>query len=448
MFARMDIGKLPGDVLHMILRCAIDSPIEEYDAWKLHIPLLSICRRWRSVAAPLVYRRMYVVCCEDSSDDEGGSARTRGMGTRLNTNVNLAASTGHAHLFQPAEARRLETEIALAAAAVRGLMPSLTAIRSKGYGSGALVEALLGELAGLYSAQLARLASRRPIAVPEGACFAQMTHLDIRPSAQAGFRLPQVLAGALVSLSLRGIPTDCGWAAFTHDGGSGAIDEHCLLPASAALPARMSSLSVAGSSGAIVALSHAAIPATSKLSLSITSAAPGLQGAVQPALNRIMARAVVAADLSCTILEDTVPIDPGSVEWPGVTRLQLSAPLQMCAMVELLGRLPNLVQLGVFNVLLDATPKEAPAPGHPASPHVRVAPLNISLQELMLDHERGAYSDQAATAAIKYLALRLPLLRLLSAWTALDEDVLAFVNENKHAYPHLSGIRFSFGAGR
>ncbi|KAJ1733900.1 hypothetical protein LPJ61_001333 [Coemansia biformis] len=544
----MHINSLPVDVLRIILQQTLYTPFTGSESWKHQLPLLSVCSAWRYLAVPIVYKHMFVVHTCHSPDDErdaGDLASVPAAPTNVNTNMHLVASNGHASLVRHAEIKILigaepfsgvtsvlcmlravcrqwsrinmltlslaeemtpanrgtnaapccRAQIGLVASAMLELLPGLTGLRFRGYGGGQLVEDIYGAIASRYSGQLAQLVSRRPITLSERLCFGQMTRLDLRVGTVAGYRIPQVLAGPLVALSLKSIPANFSWADFIQDSDADAIEfpslavlslnyrsggvratgdaavpsshaygckmyfpklhslhlwnttGYCPMLASAVLPATMASLDIVGSSGAIAMLERVRLPEVGRLSLSVTATSPAMQSATLPALNRIVSKAVVRAEASIIILEDTIAFDDRGVVWPNLTHLQVAAPTRVDAVVEIVGRLPALVEAVFYSILIEGIPEEAFLLDGPVAEHTRVRPLNVVLRRLMLDHERSECPERATAATIKYLALALPSLLVLSVWLPLEDDLLSFIDSYKCAYPHLSNIKFRLGAG-
>ncbi|KAJ1666062.1 hypothetical protein IW140_003652 [Coemansia sp. RSA 1813] len=76
----MGIGRVPGDVVLLILRIVAHRPSYGLGGWKRKLPVLWVCREWRALAQRLVYNDMYV-----ESYDGGPS--------KLKTNIGLCSMT-------------------------------------------------------------------------------------------------------------------------------------------------------------------------------------------------------------------------------------------------------------------------------------------------------------------------------------------------------------------
>ncbi|KAJ2796604.1 hypothetical protein H4R21_004645, partial [Coemansia helicoidea] len=89
----MPIDILPDEVLAMVIRRAEHPVRRSRGLWETAHPVLSVCRRWRHVALPVVYQELYV-WCEESADADSAP----GASSVLASNASLIVDLGVAHM--------------------------------------------------------------------------------------------------------------------------------------------------------------------------------------------------------------------------------------------------------------------------------------------------------------------------------------------------------------
>ncbi|KAJ2715588.1 hypothetical protein H4R19_001121 [Coemansia spiralis] len=91
----MHIDVLPDEILSLIIGRAERPARPTRGLWETARPVLSVCRRWRCVALPIVYRDLNF-WCEEGADADSAP----GASCVLTTNAGLVASMGVAHLVR------------------------------------------------------------------------------------------------------------------------------------------------------------------------------------------------------------------------------------------------------------------------------------------------------------------------------------------------------------
>ncbi|KAJ2079143.1 hypothetical protein H4R24_003973 [Coemansia sp. RSA 988] len=89
---------LPPKILPSILGYLITSHLESLDEWKLQLPLLSVCRKWRDAALPLVYHSVFISCTNNISDMDEDSLDYYDKdpsNARFNSNIDLLVKLGY-----------------------------------------------------------------------------------------------------------------------------------------------------------------------------------------------------------------------------------------------------------------------------------------------------------------------------------------------------------------
>ncbi|KAJ2632699.1 hypothetical protein H4R22_001071 [Coemansia sp. RSA 1290] len=185
-----------------------------------------------------------------------------------------------------------------------------------------------------------------------------------------------------------------------------------------------------------------AIPKTKSLSLTIISTNDNSRPSAVSTINYIANKIDTQSGFYLYMLEDSITIDPKITDWGKVTSLQLASPITMTVLVGLLERLPNILQLILYNFVIDAVPADVHAAQHSSKKYV---PLNTSISKFMMDYNRAESSEEAVAAIIKYLALRLTSLTMFGAWTTFDTEIIAFIDKYKSRYPHLNHLMFKLG---
>ncbi|PIA16925.1 hypothetical protein COEREDRAFT_86678 [Coemansia reversa NRRL 1564] len=262
----MHIHKLPDDVLHGILQHSCYFQYPDFYKWKRLLLLLSICKRWRHLAIPLVYNRVYLSYYDQSEDtsivDDEPVETIKGAKTK--TNLDLFVINNCASLARYADIRILFTSNAFKglnqtiermksvlktwsgiktlsltlvndvyfvehqvtaelydAAQINqltkelyNLIPGILNLRLKGSRLDRTNKHLYGKLAGYYNNQLKQLSSRHAIGLSDNIYFAQISKLDILLNSENGYKLSQMCTTSLVHLNIRGVPVNYRWASF------------------------------------------------------------------------------------------------------------------------------------------------------------------------------------------------------------------------------------------
>ncbi|KAJ2785862.1 hypothetical protein H4R18_000251 [Coemansia javaensis] len=246
----LHINSLPDDILAMVIGYAQRLEQETRGLWSKRQPVLSVCRRWRCVAMPIVYREIFVWC-------EEGTA---------STNAGLAAELGAAHMARSVcmtvlydgdpvrsmrsalsalqgddkpgrrwdRVKRLDLYVhpvadeALAKSqgaadvvrAVANLLPGVEALRLDDHASDSFTLSVYRGLASAYAGQLRRLNSSY-IWGASTSPLARLTHLEVRFDALRCLSMPRVCTDTLVSLSLVGATTQQAWLQLMEGGTDG-----------------------------------------------------------------------------------------------------------------------------------------------------------------------------------------------------------------------------------
>ncbi|KAJ2776040.1 hypothetical protein H4R18_005895 [Coemansia javaensis] len=251
----MYIGDVPHDVVSLILQRAATPESGGLAHWKRTLALLSVCRSWRDLARPFVFRDLIIIGSDDGRDGAGRSVAlasnaqlvvaSRSARYVRSVSISLAPVTDATALVNAAigqlcigdtvwaRAQSLLINIGLhdsmgrvaasdgqsaaiaagMATRIRAALPGISRIRLDGGGS-VLTRRLGGVLCDVYAPQLTRLVShyRIPLSVPEFS--AQLTHLEMVIGGDAAAQVPRVHASSLRSLALHLFPNGYSWTPF------------------------------------------------------------------------------------------------------------------------------------------------------------------------------------------------------------------------------------------
>ncbi|PIA13316.1 hypothetical protein COEREDRAFT_11545 [Coemansia reversa NRRL 1564] len=88
----------PPKVLSTILSYLITNHLESLDEWKLQLPLLSICQKWRDAALPLVYHSIFISCSNRNNlidADDSTFYDKDPSNAQFNSNIDLLVKLGY-----------------------------------------------------------------------------------------------------------------------------------------------------------------------------------------------------------------------------------------------------------------------------------------------------------------------------------------------------------------
>ncbi|KAJ2714002.1 hypothetical protein H4R19_001955, partial [Coemansia spiralis] len=135
---------------------------------------------------------------------------------------------------------------------------------------------------------------------------------------------------------------------------------------------------------------------------------------------------------------DAIPLE--LITYTGLTHLLLNGPTDADDVMELIRRLPHLVNLHVgWLTLVDAqTDFSIPE----SAEHEPVAPLDTQIRRLILLCFGQEELLELAFSMLKYLLLGIPTLKSVSTQFVPKEQIQAFADEYVQWYPHLANIKF------
>ncbi|KAJ2712247.1 hypothetical protein H4R19_002853 [Coemansia spiralis] len=256
----MQMANLPTDIQRLILDAAAGGAPATPTLWKARLRLLAVCRVWRELAAPLVYKYAYIhshlpgddghsvliynaarlptLTCAVATNMDLVQAVRCGRHVRvmeielmhpaelygyLTTTLELLARTGAEwarvstlmlRLFPGAASSTTPSAQALACGrAMARLLPGVRALTVAGCSGDGQVTRVLGSVATHYAAQLAKLHGNVPVALAVPELSPELTHLRLNLDGLPQ-RLPRINGRALRSLSLYGISSGFSWACF------------------------------------------------------------------------------------------------------------------------------------------------------------------------------------------------------------------------------------------
>ncbi|KAJ2160914.1 hypothetical protein GGF46_001899 [Coemansia sp. RSA 552] len=97
----MSLGTLSPEIINNIVSYTIEAPAYDIEEWCSQLPLLGLCRKWRAVAAPLVFSQLYISTVSGTRQSEPGKCANEdyyideGDVVELDSNISLVASGGY-----------------------------------------------------------------------------------------------------------------------------------------------------------------------------------------------------------------------------------------------------------------------------------------------------------------------------------------------------------------
>ncbi|KAJ2688137.1 hypothetical protein H4R19_006587, partial [Coemansia spiralis] len=222
------------------------------------------------------------------------------------------------------------------------------------------------------------------------------------------------------------------------------VQDICPLLEYAVLPPHMESISIDIKSATFQQLADVVLPATKRLSLSISLGSDGDPSGL-PTINRLLESAHGSESLELNINDDQLPVVPESITCTTLTHLLISGPTSVDTMLALIKRLPNLTGLRFHNLDLSDVQTDISVPE--AGEDANVEPLSTSLRGLAINYDWEQHSPDMALAVAKYVLLKLPTMTKLLATQTPKDPVLEFVKAYAPRYPHLDGIKLRLYEG-
>ncbi|KAJ2693666.1 hypothetical protein H4R19_005990, partial [Coemansia spiralis] len=214
----MHFNDIPDDILALVFRAVLSAIKYQPADMKSGLGLLSVCRRWREIALPMVYDTVVIKCGTEDTDGpetvdiettlnlvvdakclhmvrkvvidvcywttpfqglKAATERMRGAAgecagvRKLELSLN-ASSSGQRELNLPAT--DYEDEIASVSSALAALMPELREIKFGDFKQTPIVRVLCGQLVGFYADQLQVLHVSNSVIVPQDRVFARLRY--------------------------------------------------------------------------------------------------------------------------------------------------------------------------------------------------------------------------------------------------------------------------------
>ncbi|KAJ2708835.1 hypothetical protein H4R19_004552, partial [Coemansia spiralis] len=273
----MHVHNLPGDILVLVLEKTVGASDDIAHRFKSTVPLLSVCQRWRCVALPMAYNKLYVrygaVPNLVSGTYSCYVAASEPTDVVVATNLDLIVAAGCVHMVRTAKIdvhfvanpfpgfkciiRRMSAaannwrilslsvamhpdtfrfnseyvdmdkhadDIAEIGGAIATLLPKLRNLECGGASRNCFARTLYGHIAGLYTEQLRSINSQHPIYLPQNRRLRALNNVHIEYVHGINHRLPNMESGELVSLSLFDGPPNHSWAPFSTDSSSRVIE--------------------------------------------------------------------------------------------------------------------------------------------------------------------------------------------------------------------------------
>ncbi|KAJ2714555.1 hypothetical protein H4R19_001663 [Coemansia spiralis] len=134
-------------------------------------------------------------------------------------------------------------------------------------------------------------------------------------------------------------------------------------------------------------------------------------------------------------------ITPELITYTGLTHLNFFVLMKADDVMGLIHKLPHLICLRVDWLTVADTQTDFSIPE--CAEHEPVPQLDTQIKRLMLLRLNRGELPELAVSILKYLLLRIPTLKFVTALFAREEPIQAFINEYVQWYPHLANIKFT-----
>ncbi|KAJ2709838.1 hypothetical protein H4R19_004046 [Coemansia spiralis] len=381
-------------------------------------------------------------------------------------------------------ATNYEDEIASVSSALAALMPGLREIAFDDSPHTPISGALFGQLAGLYADQLQVLRSNGQFIVPQGLVFARLRKVKIISYCSVSLedQLPWLDPEVVESLALEGLAANEMWSMFCADSGGCAITfpqltnlnlsyfqtnrttserlsverpwalqfpvakhvriswlgEECPSMENAVFPDCLESLDISACLGALSVFAGRKVHVSQNLSLSVAFKSNANNHSIDIA-NRML-EAADSYNMRKLAISGMHAVPPELISYTGLTHLELVGPANADDVMELIRRQRHLVSLWVGSLTLANAQTDFSVPER--AEHEPVAPLDTQIRNLNIIYAGQEVLSKLGTRMLKYLLLKIPTLKSVTALFAPSEQILAFIEEYVQWYPHLANIYF------
>ncbi|KAJ2715330.1 hypothetical protein H4R19_001256 [Coemansia spiralis] len=376
-----------------------------------------------------------------------------------------------------------EDEIASSSSALAALMPRLREITFDDFSETPVICVLYGRLAGFYADQLQVLHGNNPPVAPQDRVFARLRDVKI-----TGFqfeslegKLPRLDPEVIESLVLKRLAANDMWSMFCADSDGCAItfprlahldlkyrprftmdyeqlpderpwypqfpaakrvrissgDKECHSMDNAVFPNRLESLDISACFGTLSVFAGRKVHVSQNLTLSVD---------FEPDVNYhsidIANRMLEAAD-SCSLrrleIASMDEIPPELITYMGLTHLDLNGPTNADDVMELICRLPHLVDLRVGSLTLTDAQTDFSIPE--CTEHEPVAPLNTQIRSFDINFVGQGELSDLGNQMLTYLLLKIPTLKSITTPFVPKKHRQAIIDKYVQWYPHLANVK-------
>ncbi|KAJ2802606.1 hypothetical protein H4R21_002352 [Coemansia helicoidea] len=212
----------------------------------------------------------------------------------------------------------------------------------------------------------------------------------------------------------------------------------CLLWSSVVLPANMDSLDLSMASATCESIAQTTLPKVKHLRLKAYDVYLHTTTTTIRAIDRILVEAGGYESKMLSITDSITSVHPDSLACTGLTWLLLDGPTSVDDLLGFLQKQSRLHYLNLGRVTVGDTHADMSIPS--SDDDRLVAPLHATLARLAFAVEGGREVRGKATALTTRLMLGLPALASIHASPILKRQIVDFVGEYVHRYPHLAGV--------
>ncbi|KAJ2143173.1 hypothetical protein IW136_001731 [Coemansia sp. RSA 678] len=217
---------------------------------------------------------------------------------------------------------------------------------------------------------------------------------------------------------------------------------YCPVLACAVLPTSMKSINIIGQYGILSVLDKCGVRRVEKLMITAllnpTNDASATKNLIKSLYdcNRVTRH-------GCLRLDKTLTLDPDDLETLTITHLQIGMEMDSAMVIAFITKLSRLVDIKFTNVSTEDSVVNLADPEINGHIGKTIVPFAAPINSLSVNYNNNRDSTQPGLELIKYLLLRLPMLRYLTANKVSAKDITKHVEQFEPHFPHLSHITFN-----
>ncbi|KAJ2477687.1 hypothetical protein IWW56_004186 [Coemansia sp. RSA 2131] len=216
---------------------------------------------------------------------------------------------------------------------------------------------------------------------------------------------------------------------------------YCPVLACAVLPSCMKSINIIGQYGILSVLDKCGVQRVEKLMVTALLNPTSCASATKNLLRNLYDCNRVTRH-GCLRLDKTLTLNPEDLETLTITHLQIGMVMNSDMVVAFITKLTRLVDIKFTNISTEDSELSLANPEINGDMLKTVVSFTAPINNLSINYNNDSYSTQPGPELIKYLVLRLPTLRYLTANKVSAVDITKHVELFGLHFPHLNHISF------